>query len=963
MKRTRWIIGLCLTLPLAESVSAVEPEQAAAAEQETAVEHVAGEELFIRRIWPLLQEKCLACHGQTPEEFEGGLDLTTAESAATGGDSGSAAIRPGRPGDSPLYLAATREHAEWSAMPPKEANRLTVDELRNLSRWIEAGAAWPDAARIAEVTRLRAEAWAAEDGREVATSAGLSPQWNRRKYQSEALWAYQPIAKPPVSSVGSAAIDEWLDARRPAGLDPAPPADRRTLLRRVSFDLTGLPPSLEESTDFLADPATDAEAFARVVERLLASPHYGERMAQHWLDVVRYADSSGLANDYERGNAWRYRDYVVRAFNEDKPYDRFVLEQIAGDELDASDPELLVATGFLRMGPWELTGMEVAKVARQRFLDDVTNGVGEAFLGQALQCARCHDHKFDPIPTRDYYAIQAAFATTQLSERDAPFLPSENLTGFDEQRYLLRRQQDHQGTLRELDERLLENAQTWFRETGGDPAVWDASVAEVRQRQAATGGAGNVFNQTRAALLKRGVPESDYPPKLVGFIPEQFGQERVARKGLERLRWELDRYQPFALAVYSGRTPQLTSVSAPLRVPQDPEQAGELESTCILVGGDPFAIGETVRPGVLSVLDDQLAADIPDTVAGRRLALARWIVDPRNPLTSRVIVNRVWLWHFGQAIAGNPNNFGSTGKRPTHPELLDWLAASFVEEGWSFKALHRKMLNSAAYRRGAEHPRHDRLAELDPLGSSYAVFRPRRLTAEEMRDAMLVATGELNRGLGGIPNRPEIHLEAALQPRQVMGTFAAAWTPNPLPSQRHRRSLYSLKLRGLVDPMREVFNAPAADFSCERRETSTITPQVFTLFNGRGVHSRALALAARAIRESDSDEAAVVRCFGILFGRQPEGDELQACLEHWRRMREALPGSADEPSIAEVAPREVIREAVEENTGEKFRFVERLYANDDFVPDLRPADVDTRTRGLAEVCLTLFNTHEFAYVY
>ncbi len=967
MARSRWIIALCLTFSLAEAATGGDDAAAggddAAAEPTAAVEQGAGEELFIRRIWPLLQEKCLACHGQTPDEVEGGLDLTTAETAAVGGDSGVAAIRPGKPGDSPLYLAATREHAEWSAMPPKEANRLTADEIRNLSRWIEAGATWPDAARIAEVTRLRADAWAAEDGREVATSAGLSPQWNRRKYQPAALWAYQPITKPQVSSVGSAAIDELLDARRPEGLDPAPPADRLTLLRRVSFDLTGLPPTPEEHADFLADPAPDPQAFARVIERLLASPHYGERMAQHWLDVVRYADSSGLANDYERGNAWRYRDYVVRAFNEDKPYDRFVLEQIAGDELDVSDPENLVATGFLRMGPWELTGMEVAKVARQRFLDDVTNGVGEAFLGQALQCARCHDHKFDPIPTRDYYAIQAVFATTQLSERDAPFLPSENVTGFEEERYLLQRQQDHQRTLRELDERLLENAQRWFQEAGGDPAVWDAAVAEVRARQAATGGPGNVFNQTRAALLKRGVPESEYPPKLVGFTPEQFGGERVARKGLERIRWELDRYQPFALAVYSGRTPQLTSVSAPQRVPKDLEQAGELESTCILIGGDPFAVGETVRPGPLSVLDDQLTADIPDTVAGRRLALARWIIDPRHPLTSRVIVNRVWLWHFGQAIAGNPNNFGSTGKRPTHPELLDWLAATFIEEGWSFKALHRKILNSAAYRRGAEHPHHDRLSELDPLGSGYAVFRPRRLTAEELRDAMLVATGELNRGLGGIPNRPEIHLEAALQPRQVMGTFAAAWTPNPLPSQRHRRSLYSLKLRGLVDPMREVFNAPAADFSCEMRETSTITPQVFTLFNGRGVHTRALALAARAIRASDSDEAAVGQCFGILFGRPPESDELQACLEHWRRMREAPPGSTDEPSVAEFAPREVIREAVEENTGEKFRFVERLYANDDFVPDLRPADVDARTRGLAEVCLALFNTHEFAYVY
>ncbi|MCU0881011.1 MAG: DUF1553 domain-containing protein, partial [Pirellulaceae bacterium] len=244
--------------------------------------------------------------------------------------------------------------------------------------------------------------------------------------------------------------------------------------------------------------------------------------------------------------------------------------------------------------------------------------------------------------------------------------------------------------------------------------------------------------------------------------------------------------------------------------------AGELENTCILTGGDPFSPAEAVAPGVLSVIGDLGLPPIPDTVEGRRRAFADWVASPANPLTPRVIANRVWLWHFGEALAGNPNNFGSTGKRPTHPELLDWLAATLVAEGWSLKSLHRVIMTSAAYARSTEHPTREELSKLDPQGTSYAAFRPRRLTAEELRDAMLAATGELNPALGGIPCRPEINREVALQPRQVMGTFAAAWVPNPQPSQRHRRSLYVLKLRGLADPLLEVFNAPGPDFSCER---------------------------------------------------------------------------------------------------------------------------------------------------
>jgi mono/diheme cytochrome c family protein len=924
--------------------------------------------LFVRRVLPLLQEKCLACHGKDEKKIKGDLDLRTREATLKGGESGDPAIVAGQPEKSPLYLSVTRQHADdWEPMPPKEADKLYAEQIGWIKEWIAGGAPWPDDARVQAIAKANAGKWSAEDGTPVKTSGGLAPEWTNRKYKPDGLWAYQPVKKPAPPLAETNPIDAFLAAKMPAGLPLAPAADARTFIRRATFDLTGLPPTPEAVAAFEAEAIANRQsAIGNLLSRLLASPHYGERLAQHWLDVTRYADSSGFANDYERGNAWRYRDYVVRAFNQDKPYDQFIREQIAGDEIAPNDPEMLVATGFLRMGPWELTSMEVARVARQRFLDDVTNGVGETFLAHSLQCARCHDHKFDPVPTRDYYSIQAVFATTQLVERPAPFLKDENTAGFEEKKYPEARLAEYVATLRALDAKLLANAEKWFAEKKPDRTAWEKAVTAVREAGPGTGRKGGhgrnftgVFDMARSALQKQGVPEEQYPPKLVGFAPEDYGNERVARKGLERLKWELERYEPFAFGVYNGRTPQVTSVYQPIRMPQDRMQNGELEETCILTGGDPFGAGEKVKPGVLSVVPAETPA-IPDAIDGRRKVFAEWVASAQNPLTTRAIVNRVWLWHFGQPLAGNPNNFGSTGKKPTHPELLDWLAATFVEKGWSFKELHRLIMTSDAYRRSATHPDRKLLTERDPTGMSCAVFQPRRLSAEELRDAMLAATGELNPTLGGIPNRPEINLEAALQPRQVMGTFASAWVPNPRPEQRHRRSLYALKLRGLTDPMQEVFNAPAPDFSCERREASTVTPQVFSLFNGQSSHARALALANRAVQETKNDSDAIARCFQLTFSRPPRADELESCLSHWDKITALL---GDAKTLTPKPPLEVRRDAVEENTGEKFSFQEKLHAYADFVPDLQPADVPLRTRALADVCLALLNSNEFAYVY
>ena len=919
-----------------------------------------GEHLFVRRIAPLFHEKCLACHGNDASKIKGGFDMRTQASMVRGGESNKPGFVTGNPEQSPIYLAVTRQHDDWEAMPPKDADKLNTEQIGWVKEWIAAGAPWPDDNRLRAIAAANETKWSVEDGVTMRTSGGLSAEWTNRKYKPEGLWAYRLVKKPTLQFSSENAIDAFIAAKMPAGLTPAPAADRLTLIRRATFDLIGLPPKPEETDAFLADPRSDADAFAAVVDRLLDSPHYGERMAQHWVDVTRYADSSGFSNDFERGNAWRYRDYVVRSFNADKRYDQFVREQIAGDEIDPNNPEMLVAAGFLRMGPWELTGMEVAKVARQRFLDDVTNSVGETFLAHSLQCARCHDHKFDPIPTADYYSIQAVFATTQIAERTAPFSAVENTGGFEEKKFLEMRRQEHLSELANLDHVLLSNAAGWFVEKKKDPAQWQAAVEAARTAPANRKGFSDVFSKARESLRKQNVAEDDFPPKLVRFTPEQFGLERIARKGLERLQWELDRYEPVALSVYAGRTPQVVTIVSPFRMPSNRMTAGDLEETCVLMGGDPFGSGRKVNPGVLSVLDTAQQTLIPDGVEGRRKAFADWVASAENPLTTRAIVNRIWLWHFDQPIAGNPNNFGSTGKKPTHPELLDWLAASFVEKNWSFKAMHRVIMNSKTYRRSSTHPDLKTLLNKDPRGEGYAVFKPRRLTAEELRDAMLADTGELNTDLGGIPNRPEINLEAALQPRQVMGTFAAAWTPNPLPKQRHRRSLYALKIRGLPDPLQEVFNAPTPDFSCERREASTVTPQVFSLFNGQGMQSRALALADRAMKETKDDEQAITRIFLLTYSRRPNAVELSTCLDHWRAIETML---GDEVPTTQKPPLEVRRDAVEENTGEKFSFNEKLHAYAEFVPDLQPVDVPPHTRALADVCLALLNSNEFAYVY
>ena len=850
---------------------------------------VPADVLFARKIQPLFKVKCLTCHGDDPEKLKGDLDMRTPAGLLKGGESEEPALIPGNAMASPLYLAVTRAHEDdWSAMPPKENDKLSAEQIGYIEEWITAGAPWPDAKRVVAILK-EADPWGETDGVMVKTSGGLDAGWTNRKYDPQKLWAYQPVSKPAVPAKGHP-VDALVEARLPKGLAVAPQAEAVTLIRRLTYNLTGLPPTPKQTFEFVAAWKKDSEsAWVALIDRLLASPHYGEQMAQHWLDVVRYADSAGFSNDYPRPHAWRYRDYVVRAFNADKPYDQFVREQIAGDELKPNDPDHLIATGFLRMGPWEHTAMSVAAVTRQQYLDDVVNSVGVTFLANELRCAKCHDHKFDPIPTKDFYRMQAVFGSISFMERKLPWQSFENITGIqaDRERYL--RQQ-----------------------------------------------------KTKAIRSITTLPEADRPVKEFDKDSERIGQGKVNNKRRQQLKFQLKRSTPLAFSVANDANDRIH----------------------ILKGGSIETPQAEVSPGVLSLFSgSEKSASVTSEKSGRRTELAQWITSRENPLTARVIVNRVWQWHFGQAIAGNPNNFGGTGKLPTHPELLDWLAATFMEEGWSFKKLHRRILTSATYQRAVAHPTPETLAKLDPNKTSHAVFIPRRLTAEELRDAMLAVSGELNRAQGGIPVHPEINEEVAMQPRHIMGSVGPAYQADPKPAQRNRRTLYAERIRTLADPMLEVFNKPGPDVSCERRETATIAPQAFTLMNSPIIHARALAFAARLEREKPGDlNLQIARAFQLTFQRQPSPGEMKACRDH---IAKSLAHHQVTVPVKVEPPKYVIRQMVEEMTGLDFWWVEDLdiYSGNEYVPDLKPWDAKPRTRALAELCLVLFNSNEFVHIY
>ena len=912
---------------------------------------------------PILLSKCAACHGEDPDDIDGELNLLTREGFLRGGEFIKDLLVPRDPEKSFLMTVIKWEDPDFE-MPPKENDRLTPDQILHIKTWIENGAPWPDQATQKKILADEKNKRVTSEGIMIETSGGLADDWNYRRYKPESAWAFLPIKKPTPPIKGGNPIDAFVHAKiKTTKYEPAPRADLRTLIRRVSYDLTGLPPTPAEVAKFRSAANQDFDkAYLALIERLLASPQHGERWAQHWLDVTRYADTGGLSNDYERSNAWRYRDYVIRAFNQDKPYNEFVMEQIAGDEMadqslrkrvgdtvkyralrrkghySAKEAEQMIASSFLRMGPWD-PAMVKAPEARQQYIDDVVNAVGQTFLSTTMRCFKCHDHKFDPLPTKDYYRIYSIFEGTQLAERYVSWQKNDNQIGFEEEKKqveVLHNFADSEA--KRLQQKAEGKAKEWY-------ANHNLPYKNLKDR--------------------KNDPVDQKPPRHVGLNETEKGQLKVREQDEWIWNRRRERFLPMVQSVYNGPVPNFLNARK-LRMPIKVDSKWRPDSH-VLTGGSLDAPGEKITPGVLSALgipvngsskDDPFAT--PESLDGRRLALAKWITHPKNPLTARSIVNRIWQYHFYKPIAGNPNNFGIKGSPPTHPELIDWLAADFVENGWGIKRLHRLILTSKTYQQSGRHPEQDKLAQEDPNNNLFAFFPNRRLTAEELRDSMLHITGELNPLAGGLPIRPEMNMEVALQPRMIQFSIAPTYLPNKTPEQRNRRSIYIYRIRGLADPFLETFNQPNPNDSCEIRDSASVSPQAFTLMNSDLLTDRSIALALRLEKEMETLPEQIQRAFQLVFNRNASEEEEAKLNPYVREMRIYHAEHTPQPRKY---PTEITRSLVEEFSGQAFDYQEILPVFNNYERDAQASNVSSKTRALADLCLILFNSHEFVHSY
>ena len=638
---------------------------------------------FEQSVRPILAEHCFRCHGEAGRT-RGGLDLTTRAGALKGGDLGPV-IDEGFPEASALLEAINYEGLE---MPP--SGKLDPSDIEILARWVERKAPYgPEAEGAASPE--------AGSGRDPA----VVTEADRR------FWSFRQVERPEVPAIAHESwVNDPIDAfvlrgLEEAGLSPAPPASKVALIRRLSFDLLGLPPSPEQVDAFLADDSPTA--YEALVDRLLASPHYGERWGRHWLDLVRFAETNSFERDRAKPFAWRYRDYVIDVLNRDIPYDRFVREQLAGDELDEVTADSIIATGFYRLGSWDDEPTDPLQ-ARFDELDDIVTTTAQAFLGLTINCARCHDHKIDPIPQRDYYRFLAL--------------------------------------LRNLKPYSYEESHV-LTEIAGDAerAAHDRASAERRAREAEI--------EARLAPLEAALLETVPEPRRSRLREGTFEQRRHVLDGMaDRVLSDDQRASYRDLIARWEAIPAVPPLPMALSARESRPEAPE---TFILIRGGAHAPGDKVEPGfpeVLGAPEPAIPSRAPEaTSSGRRRALADWIASPENPLTSRVIVNRIWHYHFGRGIVRTPSDFGFQGARPTHPDLLDWLASEFVAGGWRLKPLHRRIVTSSTYRMSSRGDAEALAA--DPENDLLWRFDPRRLEAEELRDAMLTVTGRLNPEMGG----------------------------------------------------------------------------------------------------------------------------------------------------------------------------------------------------------------------
>jgi mono/diheme cytochrome c family protein len=745
-----------------------------------------------QRATAILSKHCYSCHG--PAAMAGlRLDVP--------GDLDDSVVVPGKPQESRLWLMMNGKGR--AMMPP--SGKLRDAELNVIREWIQSGAKWPEAATAKEVSQREASQW----------------------------WSHRPVRAVPVPTTGKGnEIDRFIAVKlAEKGLRPAAEADRATLIRRLSYDLTGLPPTRAEVVEFERDARSDA--YERLVERLLSSKRYGEKWAKHWLDLARYGDTGGFEQDPFLLYAWRYRDYVIDSFNADKPYDQFVREQIAGDEL-FEDPSQQQGTGFYTVGPNRDLLYKVEDINRVESLTDFTDTTASVFLGMTAGCARCHDHKYDPIPQRDYYRMQAIFAGFQKSR---VFLHYNAARGYDlsevsrqfklfdigaefaalKRPYVEKMRAERLGKLSaEIQAAFATDEEN---RTPQQKALHDAHAKEVNPTDA------QVWAVLTPADVKRLEKLKD---RLVGLYAN---------------------YAPGPVA------PGLTDVGR------------EAPKTYLPVKGNP--IGEEVRPGFPTALGGGDISEPEPTSATtrRRAALAEWIARKENPLTARVMVNRIWGHHFGRGIVATASDFGMRGAVPTHPELLDWLAGEFVARRWSIKAMHRLIVTSATYRQVSKPSA--AAMERDPENQYLSHFTRRRLEAEEIRDGMLLVTGNLNEQMHGRPVVPELAAEELYGMSQGVGN---AWPVTTNREEHRRRSIYLLAKRTYRMPMLEVFDRPEGVLSCSRRESSTTATQSLSLLNSKFTMEIAALMAERLtvpeeiarqilLRELTPEELEVARTF------------------------------------------------------------------------------------------------------
>jgi len=722
---------------------------------------------FSKQIQPILAKRCFACHG--PDEAEGGLRFTSQKEAFAEADSGEHAIVAGDV-DASVLLARVTSQIEDEQMPP-EGKRLSPEEVDLLKRWIQQGAKWQ-------------QHWAFKPMQNPEPPTVEDAQWNKN-----------PIDKFVYSAVAN------------AGLKPNPMADRSDLIRRAYFDLTGLPPSAEEVKQFVEDP--DPKAFEKVVDRLLESSHYGERWGRHWLDLVRFAETNSYERDGAKPNAWKYRDYVIKSFNDDKPYDQFLTEQLAGDELDEVTTESLTATGYYRLGIWD---DEPADPLLARFddMDDIIMTTGQAMLGLTLNCARCHDHKIDPISQKDYYSFLAMMGdVTRWGHRGDQRSNNQIDVSSEE---LNQKYRDNDETKRRLETEIRKVEQSGI-------------VKMSAPDQRATEGPKRDRNRVLKEKLKDNLSEDDW--KKYKELQKQLADTLREGKAL----------------------PQREMVMGLAKCTPKPEQ------TFVLFRGNPHSPADPVEPDFPGIFEtpapDASVFKGNEKSAGRRRVLADWITSDENRLTARVMANRVWQFHFGRGIVRSSNNFGKLGVPPTHPVLLDWLAQQLIAGDWKLKDFHRLIMSSRAYQMSsAGQP--DGLKS-DPGNDSLWRFDPRRLSAEEVRDTILAINGSLNRQTYGPSFYPSLSREVlAGQSRP-----GAGWG-NSSEQERNRRSVYIHVKRSLLTPMLTAFDFPDPDLTCEDRFVTLQPGQALALLNSKFVHEQAKRLT-NSVGGADLDNNAFVR--------------------------------------------------------------------------------------------------------